>query len=623
MANPVTISEDTASPNFNAGAAESVLVLIGCAAGGVAANTPKIARNDKQPAEYFTAGPLVEVGAIVVGEGRQPAVLIRAATTTPAAYGAVDDSDFTGTVEVDVDAAVVPYNAYDAYIIFDNPDDVDLGTSGISYQTSLDDGTRVLDALPLGTATSITIADGNVKFTLSPPLAAVLTLVNELRDDAIAHYALVGSVHLAADTTSDDGIGVAATTLATAIALGNQIRAAEILHATNNTAHTGDDTTSFASLPAAATDGPSLVTLLNALKAAHNTHLATEGSVHGAADATNTTSAADATSGTINTGDVIRVTTTAPVANAASIEAALDLLPTYNGSVFGGFCILGPIADSGTWDAVIAALDALEERQRPCDALVETRLPNDGESESDYRAAVETIWSGRADNRVGIFAGYGEYDPSVVRQAKYYHRRTALAPGAARHVSIRYEQSPAFVKPLARPAGATPSTYGGKLRGYRIYNSSGEAVGHDESVNPGIKQLRLITTTSYPQEGLDAFLDEPLTLRPPDDTVYLIPIRRIANVMKRIIYKTLTREIQGYNLLKVGQTTISEAAANDLDKLVQADLRNEVGDRVTSFTFELDRTANITGVSPRIPWSASVRTGIYAAGFDGVFAINK
>ncbi len=621
MAAPVTISESTAGPNFAASSAESVLVVVGCAAGGDA-DSPAVARNDRQPAETFTAGPLVEFGSIIIGEGRQPAVLVRAATATPGAYGALDDADFTGTAVPGVDAATVPYNAHEAYVEFVAGGD--LGTSGITYRTSLDGGLTLSGVKALGTATSITIAEGNVEFTLAVPLAELVDLVVDIRVQVLAHFAVGAPVHNAADATSGVGIGGVPVTEADAIARINQIRAALLLHAADTpTVHNSADATSFASLPAVATDGPTAVALANAIRLAYQVHLENV-TVHDSEDVTNLITETAATTGTIVAGDILRVATTAPLFDATTLAAALATLPTYQGHVFGGLCIAGAITSSQMWTSVINALDLLEEQQRSCCALLEARLPTDGESAAAYRTAMETLFDSLRDNRVGVKAGDGRYYPTEVRQTSQQFRRSGLALFAARHVALRYEQSHALVDPISRSLSASPSTFGGPLRGFRIYDDDAQPSGHDETVNPGLSDLLFITTTTYPQEGSAAFATEPKTRAPDNDTVYVLPIRRIANVAKRLIYFRLTRLVQSLLLRELGTTQMSEAAANNINTLVLAELRRELTGRVTGVTFEVDVPgSDISVTSPRVLWNASVTTGAYVAGFDGTLSINR
>jgi hypothetical protein len=624
MAAPVTISESTAGPNFGASSAESVLVIVGCATDGEE-NLPQVARNDAQPAELHTSGPLVEVAAISIGEGRQPAVLLRAATVTPGDYGDLDASDFDGTAVASV-GATVPTIASDTRIKFEAGGT--LGTPGITYRTSPDDGVNWSGLQALGSETSILVAASNATIDLTIPaaqLTALIALLTELRTDRIAHYGTGTTVHLAADTTSDDGIAANPTDEATCISMVNTLRTAELLHATNNTAHTADDSVSYANMPPAATTLVEAAYLANFIKAASAVHNATLGSVHGAADTAHDTTADDVEYGTVEDGDELYVPTTAPLWDATTLAAALATLPTYQGFRFGGLAIVGAVTTADAWTAIINALDALELRQRPCCAILEARLPTDGEGKSAYRTSLSTFWFARRDNRVHVRAGDGRYNPTEVAQARYALYRSSLAPFCARHVALRFEQSHAIVDPsIARSLSAEPAIFGGPLRGFSIYDSNDQPIGYDESTDPGMVDLLFGTCTSYPQEGSACFAAEPVMRHPDNDTVTVMPIRRIVDVFKRVAYFRLTRDIQTMVLRVPGQTTMATKDANAINKQVLADLRGALKGRVSDITFAIDvQGSDVSVASPRIRWTASVTTGAYIAGFDGVVAVNK
>ena len=181
-----------------------------------------------------------------------------------------------------------------------------------------------------------TNAPSGMVITLEPPLAALLSLVNELRTDMIAHFALTaGSVHGAADSTSGSGIGSAATTHATAITLANQLRTAYAAHRvlTAGSVHGAADSTNIVSL-AAATTTAEAVALANDLKAKYNAHrVLILSSVHGAADSTNVTSATDATTGAVtgdaDTGDGVSFASGTGTEDVSTLVSALESDPVW------------------------------------------------------------------------------------------------------------------------------------------------------------------------------------------------------------------------------------------------------------------------------------------------------
>ena len=116
--------------------------------------------------KVFGAGPLVEYASLLTyRSGNKPVIVVRTHTTTDGGYGALDDTGITGACVPTADPTFAPYDEYDAYcqIVVGGT----VGSAGITYQTSLDGGRTLGPVLALGTATSITIAAGNVKWNLT------------------------------------------------------------------------------------------------------------------------------------------------------------------------------------------------------------------------------------------------------------------------------------------------------------------------------------------------------------------------------------------------------------------------------------------------------------------------
>lgn len=118
--------------------------------------------------------------------------------------------------------------------------------------------------------------------------------------------------------------------------------------------------------------------------------------------------------GTILKGNVAAFSTTAPAATVADIAAALEgLLATRPALRF--VHILGAATP-----ALVAAVDAIlterETRSYYVHAILEARPMADGESMSDYRAAIDTQFAGRVAMRVAIALEGGEiYNPLTRR----------------------------------------------------------------------------------------------------------------------------------------------------------------------------------------------------------------
>jgi hypothetical protein len=626
----VTIARSTAGPATDAAEAAAVFAIIGTAADGPEDDAPYLARNDRDPTSRYVGGPLVEAAEIVMSYSGMSTILVRATSAAPGAYGSLDDDDFTGTAVPSVDATYIPYVDGELYVIFDTGGDLGDAEASITYRVSPDGGRTFGAARSLGAGTTIADSTLHARIVFSVPEDELVDLVNDIRTQVLAHFAMGSGTHNSADATSGAGVGSAATDETTAIARINQIRAAVLLHAANATAHNSADTTSFASLPAAATDGPTAVALANAIKAAYGVHRI-NATVHDAADSTNVVTEPNATPGTIEEGDILQVATTGPTMDAAGLAAAFDaLLLEYNGSLFGGVAVVGAFTPSTHWTALINGLDALRENHIPVIGVIEARLPTTGETPAAYRASLEAAWDAYEDERVYRCAGDLRYDPATLARCVAQFRRTKLAPFVARLAALDFGESPGVTKLSQRTLGR-PSAFGGPLAGVRIYDDAGNRIGHDERVNPGLNAAGFGVVTSYTRVSsrTAAYVFEPKTAAPEGNTAPHITHQRIASVVEGLIYEIGTDNVQSRLLIEPERATLRDDVADGLDAEFRNRILDVTGDpdvstsaRVSSLSVLVDRNAEIDPDDSIIPVNVDLETPRYTSSFQVTLRVN-
>ena len=377
------------------------ILIIGpaAAASTLAVNTAKRITTTQEAVDYCAHGPLVEAACdSLVNENRVAIIMRTAATGTAGAY-----VDVAGTFEdtnaptVEGDSVVLPEDDLEPGIEFVAGGT--LGTSGITYRfrTGGSLSSTLSGVQALGTATYIELPYGAGKYVFTAPEAPLVALVNELRTDLIAHFALTsGSVHGAADSTSGSGIGSAATDIATAIVLANQLRTAYEAHRvlTSGGVHGAADSTNTISA-AAATTSFGAVALVNEIKADYNAHrVLTSGGVHGGSgDTTNVVSTANASPGVITAGDSITAITSAPRWSVAELGAALDAVKLLPASLdYDGILLCGPVLTKSEADSIAAKVEALRTKARWRRLAPHFRARNDGEAITAYRDAYETAF---------------------------------------------------------------------------------------------------------------------------------------------------------------------------------------------------------------------------------------
>lgn len=634
----VQITRSTAGPATNPRQAAQLFAVVGTAAAGTV-NAPFLTTNDRDPSATYTAGPVVEVSEMIASLSGQAVVPVRAATAAAGAYGSLELGAFTGTADVSLGSSV-PYLDGEAYVIFTVGGTLGVAADGITYQTSPDGGRTLSAPTALGAGTSITIAPLNVTIELSP--AGLFALVDECVDDYLAHIA-DGTSHSPADTINTISTAPV-TTMAEVYAKATAIKAAAIAHANNtgDTFHDITDATFAAAVTALVvpTTPATAVTFWNAYKAAYNAHRTAVG-VHPANDVTNVVIGADAAAGTIIADDVIEVPTTAPTLDASGLTAALAAINAWKGSLIGGLVIVGAFDPSVLWSALVAGLDNMRAAQLPIGLVVlEARPPTDVETPTTYRLNLAAEWAAYQREGVYVCAGkHGRLDPATLRRAAYQYERSQIGPFAARCAALDFRYSPGLTAnsqdtgvTASGPVRGRATAFGGPLAGYRVYDTSGNLIGHDEAVNPGLAAAGFGVITTYrhaPAGPTAAHVWQPKTKVPAGNRTPHVAQQRVLGVIEGVIYRVGTAAIEGLNLYTPGQNTIRSDLAAVLDGLFYAAIIDAVGDPATgvsgvsSVSIEVDRNAVIDPDEPIIQISGEIVTAFYTAAFTVDLQVNQ
>ena len=560
----------------------SRVAIIATASAGILDAKPIYALSDLSE---FGQGPLARHGKHLFAETKVPFLAVRCTGTNPGTYDTIDNTAFTGTAVPTAVASVVPTDEAECYIKI-----VDGGTvctSGITYRRSDSNGREGTESMPLrslGTASRISFADVSGAIDLEPPAAQVTALVtrtNELRTDAIAHFALTtGTVHTNADSTSDDGIASACTNVATSISLMSTLLAALMLHFARGSGDTihinvaGDNTTSLVAATAAVAaavasgSGQDAIKSLAALTAAYAIHLANT-TAHTIADATNTVTAPVPTTGTVIAGDIIRLGTNAPTPADADITAAMAKLVASASTpaivLFPGrtAASLGPVisAAAGATDGTAAA-GTMTAAGKPCVYFIQPRQPN-SETAQAHVDAVEDEWKAALlDNR--LFVIDGDYVCTFNDGAKVRQRFT----GAATHFAVRAVNTEYFRTTWKCVA----------LDKVSIYDTDGALVGWDEANTPA--KPRVVQVFYRVQSG-----SRPL-VPAVDYTLADLDNDRTTTARERRVTDELHRIVRAWGFEQVGALTattlIPNTATGTLDESVRLSFQQSLAARIAA-----------------------------------------
>lgn len=460
-----------------------------------------------------------------------PAAIYRTPITTQGSYGSVDATGVTGTVVVTAHSATKPYGTYEAYFRIITGGMV--GTDGITYVWSLDNGRNISNVTALGTATSLTIPNSNVQFDLAPAsadLTALNTLLNEIKTDYEAHRVLTaGSVHGAADSTNTI-TAANATDSPTRVALANDLRAKYEAHRilTSGGVHGAADTVDVITAPVATDDASALILALD-LKAKYNAHrVLVAGSVHGLADSTNAVTSPSPSAGAFAAGDFVKCRTFAPAPSSADVDAAFTALK--NASIDFSLLVCDFPVDATMFAHISSGLSTLLSAGKRVTAICRTRLPTFETPETETAwgtSIVANFPSTVTDSRIHLRAAYQLIKDAMTSRM---YRRSDIAQYAADVVRVGRAEFP------DAPADQ-------KMAGSSIVDANGVDQGHDEGprgVFTGLSNDTLGNRFGCVQRlpdyarREDVYATVPWVMYAADERIRNLPTRRIANAMERV-----------------------------------------------------------------------------------------
>lgn len=530
-----------------------------------------------------------------------PAAMYTLPPDTLGAYGTIDLTNVTGTSLPEVNTATNPVGTFEAGIRsivgWTN------GTTGGSYQYTLDGGRNWSVTKSLGTAVTITVPNVGVAFLLEPPDDALVAAATEARADALAHFANVVA-HDASDTAAIAIIALGVpTTNAQAWALLNQIATAYASHRVNTSAHNSADSTNIVTAPTA-TSGQTGITLFVDYKAKYNAHLA-NAVAHNSADSTNTIAATTPLRGTIVAGDSWTVRTLAPTPAAADVDAAFVALAASTTDVALVFCDFP--CDASMIAHLTTGADVLAAVGKIVTIIARSRLPNFETSETEiaWGAAIETVYVNSVDSRVAVETRYGLLTDALTSRR---YLRSGLAQVAAE--IVRVSRSTYANSPSDRA-----------MVNFSLVDDSGTTVGHDEGprgVFTGLSsetmgnRLCACERLANPQRREDVFATFPWVLYDDDERIQSLPVRRLANAIKRVAVGASIPKLGGKAFfVSTGPSTgtLTAPSRNAIQGSIYDAIKSE-------FEFEIENASDaaidsgLVQVSPSVTVSAGPKLSV-------------
>jgi hypothetical protein len=438
-----------------------------------------------------------------------PAAMYTVPGTTTGSYGAIDVTGVVGTGAAAVDSSVHPYGTHEARVLWVNPVTA-LGTAGGTYKTSRDGGRTYSRTTALGTATSITIPNSNIKFNLGTVLKGTTDV------SAGALYGVAATLDGLTLILNVNGGGSTTLTLNGATNTANEAAFLAAIHST---------WAALVATDSGAGSGHKLV-LTNVPGSTITVGAGTANTALGLTPGTY--------AGTFLAGDLIKVRTKAPAPAVADVDAAFVALAA--STVDCGLVVLDCDCDAAMAAHVTTGLNVLAAAGKDWTAVVRTRIRDfeAAESETTWGTLIEADFATFNDDRISVRAAYNLQTDAVTTEQ---FLRSTLAQYAADLVRVGRFGWP------AAPADRAEPNVTMILNAANEGVAAGTTIGHDEGprgVFTGLSNETLGNRFSAeqrladPTRREDVFNTVPWVMFPAGSRIRNIMTRRLANAMKRV-----------------------------------------------------------------------------------------
>jgi hypothetical protein len=280
--------------------------------------------------------------------------------------------------------------------------------------------------------------------------------------------------------------------------------------------------------------------------------------------------------GTFVAGDEYAARSTGPQWTSTEIGNALTALA--NSAVqWEQAHIVGAI-DPTSFDVIETKFAGMAAAGKYRSWIGSVRMPNSGETESAYAAALATAWASKASTHGALCAGACKMISGVSGRA---YRRPVSFPFSVIQGGVSEEVDVADVNV-------------GNLTGVSIRDVNGNVDEHDESINPGLDDLRFVTLRTW--DGLaGVYVNRPLLFSAQGSDFQLVPHRRVLNLAHGALRAYFIRRLSKPVLVSQSSGYILEPEALE----IEAGARQAMADvllakpKASGVQFSLSRVDNI------------------------------
>jgi hypothetical protein len=294
--------------------------------------------------------------------------------------------------------------------------------------------------------------------------------------------------------------------------------------------------------------------------------------------------------GTMVAGDLHKATAMGPQADATTLGPAIDALGV-TAIQWEQLAVVGDILGT-VFDLVETKIAGLAAAGKYRSWIGGTRMPNAGESEAAYMAAMSGAFSSKSTTHGSMCAGACRLISGVSGRN---YRRPIMFSVAAVQGDVTEEIDTADVNL-------------GSLPGCSIRDLNGNVLEHDEAVNPGLDDARFVTLRTW--DGYPGvYITRPRIMSTDGSDFQIIPNRRVLNLAALVLRSYFVRRLNRPIRVDPNTGFILEADALEIEGGATQTMRDALlaKPKASGVQFILSRTDNLlatktlTGTARVIP----------------------
>lgn len=289
-------------------------------------------------------------------------------------------------------------------------------------------------------------------------------------------------------------------------------------------------------------------------------------------------------------GDIYTATATGPGFDVPALKLALDGL-ALSSIAWEQLAVSGPVMGTAVGE-LDAFINTARSRGRYRSWIATARMPAPTETQAAYQTALQTSFGSYETRHGGVTAAATRLTSAVTGR---YYRRPLLFGFMALQGNVSEEVNTADVNL-------------GPIPGASLTDRNGNPIEHDESLNPGLDDMRFITARTWDGYA-GVYITRPRLLSNASSDFQIIPYRRVINLAEDALRQYFIRRLNRPVRVDPKTGYILESSALEIEGGALATMRSVLmaKPKASDVQFRLSRTDNLlstktmTGTARVIP----------------------